>query len=221
MAPSGKDRRNERNSDQTRINNNIRERQVRVISEEGEQLGVLAIDDALERARDVGQDLVEVAPNEKPPVCRIMDYGKYKYDKSKKKQSQSSGHHTKLKEIRLRPKTGEHDIDFKVKQAVGFLQHKDKVQVSVIFSRPRNGSHLKKDVASWKASSKNCCNTAQLGIEPTANGQTNDGNGVSEVVCLLSARPTVFINGGRRCELSTAAHQFANPRAASADLISW
>ena len=141
MAPSGKDRRNERNSDQTRINNNIRERQVRVISEEGEQLGVLAIDDALERARDVGQDLVEVAPNEKPPVCRIMDYGKYKYDKSKKKQSQSSGHHTKLKEIRLRPKTGEHDIDFKVKQAVGFLQHKDKVQVSVIF-RGREMAHI-------------------------------------------------------------------------------
>ena len=140
MAP-GKDRRHERNQDQTRINNNIRERQVRVISEKGEQLGVLSIDDALSRAQDVGLDLVEVAPNEKPPVCRIMDYGKYKYDKSKKKQSQSSGGHGKLKEIRLRPKTGEHDIDFKVKQAVGFLRHKDKVQVSVIF-RGREMAHI-------------------------------------------------------------------------------
>lgn len=140
MAP-GKDRRHERNQDQTRINNNIRERQVRVISEEGEQLGVLSIDDALSRAQDVGLDLVEVANAEKPPVCRIMDYGKYKYDKSKKKQSSSSSSHGKLKEIRLRPKTGDHDIDFKVKQAVGFLQHKDKVQVSVIF-RGREMAHI-------------------------------------------------------------------------------
>lgn len=141
MALHGKDRRNERNSDQTRINNYIRERQVRVISEEGEQLGVLDIEPAINRARDVGLDLVEVAPNETPPVCRIMDYGKYKYDKSKKRAGQASGHHGKLKEIRLRPKTGNHDIDFKVKQAVGFLQHKDKVQVSVIF-RGREMAHI-------------------------------------------------------------------------------
>lgn len=141
VAPQGKDRRNERNQDQTRINNNIRERQVRVISEAGEQLGILSIDNALDRARDAGLDLVEVAPNEKPPVCRIMDYGKYKYEKSKKRQGQSSGHHGKLKEIRLRPKTGDHDIEFKVKQAVGFLQHKDKVQVSVIF-RGREMAHI-------------------------------------------------------------------------------
>ncbi|MEM7476412.1 MAG: translation initiation factor IF-3 [Planctomycetota bacterium] len=139
--PPARDRRNERNQDQTRINNNIRERQVRVISAEGEQLGILPIDAALERAQDVGLDLVEVAANSKPPVCRIMDYGKYKYEKSKKKQSSSSGNHGKLKEIRLRPKTGEHDIDFKVKQAVGFLKHKDKVQVSVIF-RGREMAHI-------------------------------------------------------------------------------
>lgn len=84
-------------------------------------------------------DLVEVAPNEKPPVCRIMDYGKYKYEK-KKKQHQH-GHHTKTKEIRLRPKTGEHDIDFKVKKAIGFLQQKNKVQVSVLF-RGREMAHI-------------------------------------------------------------------------------
>ncbi|MCA9193525.1 MAG: translation initiation factor IF-3 [Planctomycetales bacterium] len=119
----------------------MRERQVRVISEEGEQLGILTVDQAITRARDVGLDLVEVAPNEKPPVCRIMDYGKFKYDKSKKRHGQSAGHHGKLKEIRLRPKTGEHDIGFKVKQAVGFLKHKDKVQVSVIF-RGREMAHI-------------------------------------------------------------------------------
>ena len=141
MALPAKDRRNERNSDQTRINNHIRERQVRVISDEGEQLGILDIETALDRARDVGLDLVEVAPTEKPPVCRIMDYGKYKYEKSKKRHSNAASHHGKLKEIRLRPKTGDHDIGFKIKQAVGFLQHKDKVQVSVIF-RGREMAHI-------------------------------------------------------------------------------
>ncbi len=97
--------------------------------------------DALARARDAGLDLVEVAPNAKPPVCRIMDYGKYKYEQSKKKNSQAHAHQTKLKEIRLRPKTGQHDIEFKIKQAVGFLEHKDKVQVSVIF-RGREMAHV-------------------------------------------------------------------------------
>lgn len=92
------------------------------------------------RAREAGLDLVEVAPNERPPVCRIMDFGKYKYNK-KKKQGQGATHHTKTKEIRLRPKTGAHDIDFKVNKAKGFLKHKDKVQVSVIF-RGREMAHI-------------------------------------------------------------------------------
>ena len=83
-------------------------------------------------ARETGLDLVEVAPNEKPPVCRIMDYGKFKYQQNKK-QHRGHSHHTKTKEIRLRPKTGNHDIEFKVKKAKDFLKHNDKVQVSVIF----------------------------------------------------------------------------------------
>lgn len=92
------------------------------------------------RAREAGLDLVEVAPNEKPPVCRIMDFGKFKYQQ-KKKQHKTHVHHTKIKEIRLRPKTGEHDIEFKVNQARGFLQHKDKVIVSVVF-RGRELAHI-------------------------------------------------------------------------------
>jgi translation initiation factor IF-3 len=80
-----------------------------------------------------------VAPNEKPPVCRIMDFGKYKYEK--KKKSHQHTHHTKIKEIRLRPKTGDHDIDFKVKQARGFLGDKDKVLVSVVF-KGREKAHM-------------------------------------------------------------------------------
>ncbi len=91
-------------------------------------------------ARESGLDLVEVAPNEKPPVCRVMDFGKFKYQQ-KKKQHKTHIHHTKIKEIRLRPKTGEHDIEFKVNQAKGFLQHKDKVIVSVVF-RGRELAHI-------------------------------------------------------------------------------
>ena len=112
---------------------------VRVISENGEQLGILITSDAIERARNVGLDLVEVAPNEKPPVCRIMDFGKYKYEK--KKRAGHNAHQNKTKEIRLRPKTGEHDIDFKIKSAIKFLQHKDKVQVTVVF-RGREMAHI-------------------------------------------------------------------------------
>ena len=83
-------------------------------------------------AQESDLDLVEVAPNESPPVCRVMDYGKYKYQQ-RKKHASGKVHHTKTKEIRLRPKTGQHDIEFKVKQARSFLASNDKVQVSVVF----------------------------------------------------------------------------------------
>ena len=125
---------------QARINDQIRISPIRVISAQGTQLGVMATADAIRLARDEGLDLVEVASQARPPVCRIMDYGKWKYDKGKKSQK-SKSHQTKLKEIRVRPKTGQHDIDFKVKQAIGFLSHKDKVQVTVMF-RGRELAHI-------------------------------------------------------------------------------
>ena len=125
--------------DSTRINGNIRITPIRVVSEDGEQLGILPTEDALQRARDAGLDLVEVAPGERPPVCRIMDYGKFKYEKNKKKNTGQS--HTKTKEIRLRPKTGDEDIRTKIRQAQKFLENKDKVQVSVLF-RGREMAHI-------------------------------------------------------------------------------
>jgi translation initiation factor IF-3 len=112
---------------------------VRVIGSGGEQLGILPVDQALAKAREADLDLVEVAPNERPPVCRIMDFGKYKYEK--KKKAHQPTHHAKTKEIRLRPKTGDHDIEFKIKQAKGFLEHKDKVVVTVVF-RGRELAHI-------------------------------------------------------------------------------
>lgn len=125
---------------QTRINDQIRISPVRVIDQDGNQLGVIPTQDALEKARAAGLDLVEVASDAKPPVCRIMDFGKFNYDK-KKRQTKNKSHQTKLKEIRVRPKTGEHDIGFKVKKAIGFLNHNDKVQVTVLF-RGRENAHI-------------------------------------------------------------------------------
>ena len=110
---------------QTRINEQIRIPQVRVIASDGTQLGVIATEQALTIAREQDLDLVEVAPTERPPVCRIMDFGKFKYQQKKKSHKQHT-HHTKIKEIRVRPKTGDHDIETKVNQAKGFLRTKIK-----------------------------------------------------------------------------------------------
>jgi translation initiation factor IF-3 len=111
-----------------------------VIGSEGEVLGVVETIDALQRAREVGLDLVEVAPQEKPPVCRIMDYGKFKYQQ-KKRQHKGHTHHSKNKELRVRPKIGDHDLMTKVNRAKEFLAEKDKVIFSVIF-RGRENAHV-------------------------------------------------------------------------------
>jgi len=103
-------------------------------------LGVIPTEEAQQIAFEEGLDLVEVAPNERPPVCRIMDYGKFKYEQKKKQAKNSKQHHVQLKEIRVRPKTGDHDIEFKVKRARTFLQGRDKVKVNIIF-RGRELAH--------------------------------------------------------------------------------
>ncbi len=123
-----------------RVNNQIRTPQVRVVGAEGDQLGILPTPEALNAARDAGLDLVEVAPNENPPVCRIMDFGKFKYQQ-KKRQNRTHSHQTKVKEIRVRPKTGKHDILVKVNRARDFLEHKDKVLLTVQF-RGREMAHI-------------------------------------------------------------------------------
>jgi translation initiation factor IF-3 len=125
---------------QQRVNEQIRVPQVRVIGAEGSQMGIMTIDDALSAARLAGQDLVEVAPTERPPVCRIMDYGKYKYQQ-KKRQHKTHTHQIRIKEIRVRPKTGEHDVNVKIGRAREFLVHKDKVLLSVMF-KGRELAHI-------------------------------------------------------------------------------
>ena len=124
-----------------RINDQIRLSPIRVVDQEGKMLGVIPTSEAMRTAMDSGLDLVEVAPNERPPVCRIMDYGKFKYEQKRKAANSAKQHQVQLKEIRLRPKTGEHDIDFKVKQAREFLVHKDKVKFNVQFKGRENAHH--------------------------------------------------------------------------------
>lgn len=130
---------NSGNRNQQRINEMIRIPQVRVVSQEGEQLGIMSTSEALAAARAAGLDLVEVAADAKPPVCRIMDFGKFKYQQ-KRKQSKQPTHQSKLKEIRVRPKIGEHDLAVKINKARDFLTHKDKVLVTVQF-RGREVAH--------------------------------------------------------------------------------
>ena len=128
------------NKSQHRINEMIRISQVRVVSADGEQLGVMNTSEAIATARAGGLDLVEVAPEAKPPVCRIMDYGKFKYQQ-KKRQTKQQVNRTKIKQLRLRPKTGDHDVQVRLKQARDFLVHKDKVQIFVVF-RGRELAHV-------------------------------------------------------------------------------
>jgi len=130
----------DRGEHKQRVNEQIRISPIRLIGAAGEQLGVVPTSQALEMAREANLDLVEVAAQERPPVCKILDYGKFRYQQSHKK-TKAKTHQQKLKEIRVRPKTGDHDIDTKINQARRFLEHKDKVQLNVLF-RGRELQHI-------------------------------------------------------------------------------
>jgi len=116
------------------VNQKIRAREVRVIDPDGKQIGIIPTPKALEAAAEAGLDLVEVSPNANPPVCKIMDYGRYRYEQTKKKQEAKKKQSTfQLKEIKVRPKTGEHDLQVKIGHIKKFLEKKDKVKVTVMF----------------------------------------------------------------------------------------
>lgn len=120
--------------DQYRVNRRIRVPEVRVIGADGSQLGVLRTDEALRMAEESGLDLVEISPKAMPPVCKIMDFGKFKYEKSKKEKDARKHQSTvTLKEIKFRPKTDDHDLDFKVKHIRRFLMEGNKAKLVVIF----------------------------------------------------------------------------------------
>ena len=127
--------------DSTRINERIRVPEVRLIDENGEQVGIVPTPDALERAREKDLDLVEVSPTSKPPVCRILDYSKYKYEQEQKaKAARKHQQQTNVREIKLRPKIAQHDYETKRGHVERFLKNQDKVKVTIMF-RGREQSH--------------------------------------------------------------------------------
>ncbi|MGE5577725.1 MAG: translation initiation factor IF-3 [Syntrophothermus sp.] len=116
------------------MNEEIRAREIRVVSPEGEQLGIMPVRDALKIAQEKELDLVEVAPTAKPPVCRIMDYGKYKYEQSKRdREAKKKQKVMSMKEVRMTPKIEDHDFQVKVRSTEKFLRDGDKVKVSIRF----------------------------------------------------------------------------------------
>ena len=127
-----------------RSNNRITSHEVQVIASDGENLGILNLNDAINRAKDEGLDLIEIAPNAKPPVCKIMDMGKYKYDAQKKANlAKKKQKIVSLKEIKMRPVTETHDYEFKVKNAKKFIAKGDKVKFTIRFKgRELQHSHL-------------------------------------------------------------------------------
>ncbi|HLV02758.1 MAG TPA: translation initiation factor IF-3 [Acidobacteriota bacterium] len=123
------------------MNHQIKSREIRVIDEDGTQLGIMTPEEALKVGEARGLDLVEVAPNAKPPVCRIMDYGKYRYEQSKKAQEAKKHQKTiQVKEVKFRPKIDDHDYEFKMKHAARFLKAHNKVKATVMF-RGREVTH--------------------------------------------------------------------------------
>jgi translation initiation factor IF-3 len=134
VRPINRDFRGNDRQRETRVNERIRAREIRLIDENGEMIGVMPPARALDIARDRNLDLVEVAANANPPVCKLMDYGRYKYEQAKKESEARKNQKTiTLKEIRLRPRTDEHDVEVKTRKIQEFLAEGDKVRVSVQF----------------------------------------------------------------------------------------
>lgn len=127
--------------DGLRVNEEIRTREIRLVSDDGEQLGIMSPKDALKIAMEKGLDLVEVAPAAKPPVCKIMDIGRYKYEQSKRdREARKKQHVVSVKEVKLRPNIEDNDFNTKVRNAIRFLEDGDKVKVTIMF-RGREMSH--------------------------------------------------------------------------------
>jgi translation initiation factor IF-3 len=123
------------------VNRQIRISPVRVIGVDGEQMGILPVEEALNAAEEQGLDLVEVAPNSRPPVVRIMDYGKYKYEQARKaRQAKKKQHQVQIKEVKFRPGIEEHDLEFKLRHARQFLEEGNKVKATMMF-RGRQMAH--------------------------------------------------------------------------------
>jgi translation initiation factor IF-3 len=157
--------------DNTRINERIRVPEVRLIDENGQQLGVMPTDKALRYAQDKDLDLVEVAPEAKPPVTRVLDYSKYKYELAQK-QKQARKHQTSIviREIKFRPKIAEQDYETKKRHVERFLLHKDKVKVTIMF-RGREVTHPERGEMILNRLAEDLSELAQVDQRPTQDGR--------------------------------------------------
>lgn len=154
-----------------RINEEIRVREVRVTTAEGEQLGIMQVRDALQMAIEQNLDLVEVAPTARPPVCRIMDYGKFKYEQQKRdKEAKKKQKIVTIKEVKLRPNIEDHDFDVKKKNALRFLEDGDKVKVTIMF-RGRELSHPELGRVLLVRMAKELADIANVEREPKLEGK--------------------------------------------------
>ncbi len=158
--------------DSVRRNEQIRAREVRLIGAEGEQLGIISRNDAIALAKEKGLDLVEVAATADPPVCRVMDYGKYKYEQQKKKQEAKKRQTVvQIKEIKVRPKTDDHDYDTKVRHIRRFIEEGDRCKVTVFF-RGREIVHKDRGQSILDRIVEDTKDIAKMDQEARAEGRT-------------------------------------------------
>jgi translation initiation factor IF-3 len=172
MAMRRFDPRQAQRGPQIRINHRIRVPEIRVIGDDGEMLGILPTQEALRRAQDRGLDLVEVNPKADPPVCKILDFGKYKYDEKKKaREAKRKQTVVEIKEIKLRPKTDDHDLDFKARAAQRFLEAGHKVKFTVRF-RGREITHPEKAQEQLDWIVQQCEELANVEVRPAMEQRT-------------------------------------------------
>ncbi|HEU0030080.1 MAG TPA: translation initiation factor IF-3 [Kofleriaceae bacterium] len=183
-----------------RINHRIRVPEIRVILDE-EQLGIMPTHEALRLAEEKGLDLVEISPRAFPPVCRIMDYGKYKYEEAKKKQQARKRASTvETKEIKFRPKTEEHDMDFKVKHVRRFLEGGNKVRLAVVF-RGREITHPQTGMAVLNRVVERCADIASVEATPNMEGR--------RMIMVIAPKPGVVRKAQEAKKAAVAAQQAA------------
>ncbi|MCZ7686394.1 MAG: translation initiation factor IF-3 [Sandaracinaceae bacterium] len=155
-----------------RTNDRIRVPEVRVIGAEGEMLGIMSTIDAKKLAREKNLDLVEVNPKAQPPVCKVMDFGKYKYEEKKKKQQARKGQiQVELKEVKLRPKTDEHDMEVKIRHARRFIEEGNKVKITCRF-RGREITHPETAERQLDYFAEQCLDLAVIEQPPRMEGRT-------------------------------------------------
>ena len=168
-----------RKDDGVRINHDIKSEEVRVVDEDGEMKGVMSVADAVELAEQAGLDLVEVSPNAKPPVCKILDYGKYKYEQQKKAAEARKKQKTvDVKEVKIRPGIEEHDYQVKMRNARKFLSNGDKVKVTMRF-RGREMAHQDIGFDLLKRMIEELSDISKVDLEPKMEGR--------QIIMVLSA----------------------------------